>query len=414
MNANSTIGLPGTGNYDHCLIASCLKKLFAPASKNADEPVLKVHKKVSAVRKELERLNSADVPELSFGYLDGMERSVGGAAFRYAVIFRDNAPVLFAYFQLFTLTSQNFRMEKNKGFVKGIFRFFLHLKNIRLLISGNALRNETLCYCYDESILSKEAATEIIASAAEKIAGDEGAAAVILKDIPRSPKTKKWLERIGYRMPWEDKVMTLHIDPKWESLTGYIDALSRKYKTRARKILADGGGLSVRQMTKSDIAGHKETINRLFKNVADNQSFVLASPTDDHFGMLKNIYKNDFEVQGFFAGEELIAFSSAFISDDGYELYYVGFDYKNNGVYQLYFNILFSGLERALKLGKKELKLGRTSFDAKASIGAKAADNEYLIKMVHIPAVVSKWFMNYFSSMEDAKWKLRNPLKQLA
>jgi hypothetical protein len=414
MNANSTAIMPGVDNYDHCLITSCLKKLFVRTAKSTDEPVLVVHNNISAVRKDMDRINKKDVVEMSYDYLEAMEQTIDGAAFRYAVIYKGNVPVLFAYFQLFTLTSGNFSLEKNKGFVKGIFRFFLRLKNIKVLISGNALRNETLCYCFNEAVLSSEAAAEIIAAAAEKIADEENAGAVILKDIPGSAKTKKWLERIGYHMPWEDKVMTLNIDSKWDSLSSYIDVLSRKYRTRAKKILADGHKISVKKLSKNELADYREDINRLFKNVADNQSFVLVSPSYDHFVKLKKVYKSNLEVFGFFLGQELVAFSSAFITGGAYELYYVGFDYGYNGEYQLYFNILFSGLARGIQLGKRQLKLGRTSFDAKASIGARPHEIDYLIKMVSIPNIVSKWFVNYFASMEDAKWKLRNPLKQFA
>jgi hypothetical protein len=107
----------------------------------------------------------------------------------------------------------------------------------------------------------------------------------------------------------------------------------------------------------------------------------------------------------------MVAFYSAFVTEDDYELYYIGIDYEYNNEHHLYFNILFSGLEQAIVLGKKQLQLGRTSFDAKASLGAKPVELSYFIKIPNIPNVVISWFANYFSSIEDAKWKLRVPLK---
>jgi hypothetical protein len=32
--------------------------------------------------------------------------------------------------------------------------------------------------------------------------------------------------------------------------------------------------------------------------------------------------------------------------------------------------------------------------------------------MEYIPDFVIKWFVKYFSSMENSKWKQRNPLKE--
>ena len=152
-------------------------------------------------------------------------------------------------------------------------------------------------------------------------------------------------------------------------------------------------------------------MNRLYKNVVENQPFALTSVGEDHFAKLKALYKDDFEIFGFFADKKLIAFYSAFVTPAAYEIYYVGFDYQLNDQYQLYFNILFSGLERAISLGKGQLKLGRTSFDSKASLGAKPVEISYFIKTMNIPTVAINWFVNYFASMEDGKWKLRNPLK---
>jgi hypothetical protein len=73
--------------------------------------------------------------------------------------------------------------------------------------------------------------------------------------------------------------------------------------------------------------------------------------------------------------------------------------------------MLFSGLERAITLGKQTLKLGRTSFDAKASLGAKPQTLPYILKIPHLPDFVLRRFINYFSALEDKRWKLRNPLK---
>ncbi len=110
-------------------------------------------------------------------------------------------------------------------------------------------------------------------------------------------------------------------------------------------------------------------------------------------------------------GEKPVAFYSAFVTHDAYELFYVGFDMELNSEYQLYFNLLFSGLERAIRLEKKELKLGRTSFDAKASLGAKPHKIEYVARLRRVPDTAMKWLTRYFASVEDNKWKQRNPLK---
>ncbi len=384
--------------------------MFTRAAKSVAEPSFIIGNKVAEFKKELELLNKEGVLEISYPYLEAMERSLPDAAFRYVVIYRKNDPVLFGYFQLYVLTSENFDLEQNKSFIKGIIRFFLDLKKVAVLMSGNALRTDTTWYCYNEAVLNNVEAIEVVAAAAEKIADQECVTAVILKDMTCGAQTRKWLAGMGYTVPLQDLTMVVDIDRKLETLTGYIAALSRKYRTRANKILAEASNIRVRTLSQKEVVAYEPQINGLFKNVTDNQAFVLARPGHDHFSSMKKVYKDDFEVVGFFHEEELVAFYSAFVTEGAYELYYVGFDYVRNSEYQLYFNILFSGLERAIVLEKKQLKLGRTSFDAKASMGAKPVEMSYFIKIAKVPNVVITWFANYFSSMEDGKWKLRNPL----
>ena len=409
--SNMSAALQGNSTYDDCLLTSCLKKMFVRTPKSVAATTFATVNHIAEFRKELEVLHDERVAETSYAYLEAMEQSLPETAFRYVAIYKKNVPVLFGYFQLYTLTSANFDAGKNRAPLKGIFRFLLDLKQIPVLIAGNALRTETAWYCYDKAVFSRDEANEVVVSAAEKIADEAGAIVLVLKDMHCKPSFKEWLGTIGYESPMPDMTMVMDIDREWGSLAGYTEALSRKYKTRANKILAAANKLTIKELTIADVTRHEAELNGLFKQVTDNQLFVLARPGRDHFSQLKKVYKDDFEVFGFYDEGVLIAFYSAFKTAAAYEIYYVGFDYANNSKYQLYFNILFAGLERAILLKKQELKLGRTSFDAKASIGAKPREMSYFVKIAGAPKIVRKWFVRYFTGMEDSKWKLRHPLK---
>ena len=414
MDMNKELGLyyPVSNAYDKCLVSSFLKTLFAKCREKKTTPDLTITGNIAEIKNEIEALNKDNSLELSFDYLSAMETSLPDAGLRYVIINKDKTPVLFVYFQVFTLSTQNFNLEKNKGFVKGILSFFLKLKKAKVLILGNALRTETLSYCFDARILNKEEAIAAIAGVAEKIAGDENATAVILKDIPgATASAEKMLTSMGYSMPWEDQVMEMAVDPEWKNLQDYTALLTRKYKTRANKVLTSAKPLVLKVLTENQVSHYLPEIKQLFAKVVDKQSFTLTSRGANNISLLKQLYKDEFDVAGFFHEDKLVAFYSAFVTGDSYELYYIGFDYQMNNEYQLYFNLLFSGLERAILLKKKYLKLGRTSFDAKASVGAQPKKLDYMIKMIHIPDIVVKWFASYFSSLEDTKWKLRNPLK---
>ncbi len=414
MSGTNTIALQRGSSYDDCLLGSCLKKMFKGYVKSGAGTGYIISSEVAEVRKELEQLNGGSPLELSFAYLSAMESTMPHAGFRYVIVHENNRPLVFGYFQVFTLTSKNFRLKTDKKFVKGIINLFLDLKKAKVLMAGNALRNETPCYCYDRSVINDELATEMIASAAEKIAADEHMTAVLLKDIPFTDHANIWLLKQDYHAPMTDQQMVLTIDPAWHTLADYVSALTRKYKARANKVLALREGLRIEQLDEAGVAHYAHQLNRLYKNVADSQSFALTTVSERHFAKMKEVYGPGFEVLGFFPEKKLVGFYTAIVTDNVYEIYYAGFDYGLNDQYQIYFNILFTGVERAVQLQKQQLKLGRTAFDSKASLGARPVEMNYLIKTANIPAAAVTWFVNYFSSMEDAKWKLRDPLKQPA
>jgi hypothetical protein len=194
-------------------------------------------------------------------------------------------------------------------------------------------------------------------------------------------------------------------------LQDYTAALTRKYKTRAAKVLEAGKQLSVKPLSVAETKQCQPAISRLFGEVTDKQPFLFTRSGAEYIVALKELYKDEFEVMGFYDGTTLVAFYSAFITEDAYELFYVGFDTALNTQYQLYFNLMLAGLGQTIALRKASLKLGRTSFDAKASLGAKPVRANYLIKFRQIPDVAIKWLTTYFSAMEDTRWRQRNPMK---
>jgi hypothetical protein len=341
-----------------------------------------------------------------------MEQSISDAAFRYVFVSRDNRPVLFFYFQVYTVTSQNFSLEFSRSVVKHIVNVFLDIKRAKVLVGGNAMRNGLQAYGYDKERLTLTDVADAMTAMAERLADAEGVAAVILPPLPGATATEmKVLADAGYTMPWEDTAMEMAVSPDWLSLDDYINALTRKYKARANKIMAGMEGIETTLLSVADMEQYKAGADQLFMQVVEKQPFTLSRWGAAYVAALKRLYGDSMEVTGYFKDKQLVGFMSGIVTEDAYEVYYVGFDAAINTEYPLYFHMLMRGMERAIVLRKGTLKLGRTSYDAKASMGAMPVSTGYLIKLRRVPDAAITWFAKYFSSAEDGKWKLRNPLK---
>ena len=412
MSGSITVAGSQACEYNDCLFANLLRKLFSMGSKAKPESNYLLTNTVAAIQTQVQALQLHASSGITYEYLAAMEASLPEVAFRYVVITRQEQPVVLCYFQLFTVTSANFRGDGNEGLKQRVINFFLDLNMVRVLISGNALRTENCCYCYNDKVLSRDEAIELLAATAEKIACDEKALAVVLKDIRPTPSAATTLTKNGFSAPWKDQGMVLDLRTNWISLDDYINDLSRKYRARVTKILSAGSELVEKQLELADLEQYREDTFSLFQDVLDQQPFLLTSPAPDHLVQLKKCHGADFEVCGLFLDGKMVAFYSGFVHEHTYEVYHVGLNYQLNNKYQLYFNLLYGSLGRAIALKKSRLNLGRTSFDAKASMGAHAEDYIYFFKSPKVPQRIVKRFADYFSSFEDGKWRLRNPLRQ--
>ncbi len=412
MPHSSSLKLPTPSTtFDNCLISACLNRLFTD-KRAANTTTIDILKSIDDVPANVGALAGDGQVEMTNERFKLLERNLPDAGHRYAMIKHNGKPVLFAYYQLFTLTRNNFNLATDNAFTKGLIKLFTSLKRTKVLILGDALQNEKNCYCYDRTALSADQATEAVGALAERIAYDECASAILLKELPElTPATRKLFAGNGYIHPFEDNVMEMQVDPKWQTLADYLKDLGRKYKARANKILAAIDGVTARLLTDDEITRYEKDLHQLFMATVDQQPFTLTRPAQGFFTDMKALYKDAFQIMGYFKEGRLIGFYSAFSEPGTYNIYYIGFDYGENETHQIYFNILFTGLEQAILQGKGLLQLGRTSMDAKASLGAKARELNYLLKMEYIPDFVVNRFVKYFASFENAKWKQRNPLK---
>lgn len=395
-----------------CKTSAFIKGLIHKCREGKSDPNLTLYERVRDAADALQQMGSHVPESLSYGCLALTEQAVRDAEFRYAVVQKEGKPVLFALFQVYTLTARSFNLHKERTIVKNILSLFLHIRRARVVLSGNALRTDTPAYCYDSSAMNAHEAMEAVAAIADRVLEQDDASAVILTPTTDlAPATLESLARMGYTEPMDDLVMDLTIRPQWNSLDTYVADLSRKYRARAQKILRSVEGIDVRDLSAQEALLYRHDLRRLFDEVVEKQPFTLSTSGADYIVALKQHYGDRFDIVCFLKDNRPVAFYSAFADDDSYELFYVGVDMAINTEHNLYFNLLFTGLQRAIDRGSKVLKLGRTSYDAKASLGARPRKQAHPVKLHHIPDVARNWFANYFSTLEDGHWKLRDPLK---
>lgn len=222
------------------------------------------------------------------------------------------------------------------------------------------------------------------------------------------------LKKHRFRTFENDLLMRLPIDPAWTDFSAYQDALSKKYRQRARKIKEAGQSIQMERLSSEQIRENANQIDKLYQLVRMRQSLRIGSLNARYFEAMKSVYGENFELLSWKLDGEMVAFSTHWLHSDGdLEIHYIGFDTKINETHSLYFNILFQGIETAIQKGAQAVQFGRTGYDAKANVGAKAEASTHYYRIKRgFPALAFRLMQAGWDNSNNHDWEKRNPFKE--
>ena len=362
---------------------------------------------------------------LQLPYLTALENTPpSNMRFHYALIYDNKIPVALAYFQVLDFTADNFTNlfdEADESYFSGIRKHITNhiLKNVdklnmRLLICGNAFVSGEHGFLYTSEIKPIEAfdaLADVIyrISRSEKLRGK--IAAVLVKDFYKtSVKHAKELEEFKYHDFLVEPNMILKIESVWNTFDDYLNAMSKKYRSRAKGIIKKGNVIERKTFGLEEIKLHSKEIHELYSEVLSKAKFRLATLPLEYFSEMKKKMKESFQITGYFFNEKFVGFKSSFLLKNELEAHFVGIDYSLNKEYELYQNILYDYVKDAIAADKKILHLGRTASEIKSNIGAKA--HELTCYARHRNPLSNRIIKPLIDHLQPEEWTPRNPFKE--
>lgn len=236
--------------------------------------------------------------------------------------------------------------------------------------------------------------------------------AFLIKDAPRALPDAE-LTRHGFRVFEGDVTMELRLEPEWKTMEDYFQALSKKYRQRARKITDAGKELVLRYLEENELDRRGGELESLYRQVWERQPWKPACLGREYFLAMNRHLGREFRIQGLFEGEKLLAFASHQLHPGHVlEIHYIGLDYSRNEDSALYFNLLFGAIRAGIEQGRKCIWFGRTSEDAKASAGALPVHPLHYIKIRRgLASVIFQKVQAMARDREAPEWQKRNPFK---
>jgi hypothetical protein len=328
----------------------------------------------------------------------------------YVMTFEDEQLVLLSYYQQLHIYPEHFNC-RDKIFQHHSLNLTLSVMKPSLLVVGNLFRHDAKYFHFVQKEFSTEQQASIYKQTFDMMLLHAKTTGIFLKDLPASFAACVEADE-SYRSMEEDVSMELNIPPTWTSIQDYEKMLKHKYVQRYKKIIKQQDGLVVRKLSLEDIELHASEIELLYLQVTNNQLVSMGKLNQSFFLELKKQLKDNYVVHGWFLEDRMVAFSSAILHDQVYDMNYIGFEYSINQSHAMYFNILFHCLEQAILTQSKKLILGRTALEAKAILGCEPAYQHSYYKLRN---VVINWFYKKisagFKEQIGEKWKDRHPFK---
>lgn len=313
-----------------------------------------------------------------------------------------------AYGQRLDIQVEHFHFEQNNLRSQSI-KLLIKLLKPKLFVAGNLFRHDIHTLHFHKQNWNHLDRAKVLNEAIDFMVKYSQSQGAFVKDIPKSI-AKHFVQNNDWIRLKNDISMNMNIPKEWKNFGDYQLALKHKYTQRAKKTRKAFAEVNSELLSLEQIQKQKKQLHALYQLVARNQVVSMGELSDDFLVEMKKSLGDIFQVRAFYHKEKLIAFSSAIVHKGIHDMNYIGFDYKLNKQFALYFNMLFHCVECAIGNQCNKLILGRTALEAKAIIGCEP---EYLftfykLKNPLIHSVVKRVAKRFEMQLGEG-WKDRHP-----
>lgn len=361
---------------------------------------------------------------LQYNYLKLLEETQQNQMqFLYVLVREENDLIGVCYFQLITFKGTNlsayFPTEiEGASYLKrcstqfiNLFKPFIEKINLTIAVFGNRFMTGEKGY-YFRNTVDKNKQGKIITALVEKIFRQYPSIKVALMTDAYYPEDEIAAAFITnqYRKIEIESDMKMDLLPEWKIFDDYLQALSSKYRVRAKKILSTSSAIECKSLSAEEIDTHTDELYALYQHVALKVDFNMAVLTKDYFYKQKRLNPNGYFVFGYYLQNELIGFITSFVHGKEVEVHYIGLNYAHNATYHLYQRMLYDIIKFAIETNYSKLHFGRTAPEVKSTIGAIEKPMYGYLK--HRNFCIN-YFIEFFTkNLKPKKYQLRNPFKE--
>ncbi|MFN8295120.1 MAG: peptidogalycan biosysnthesis protein [Chitinophagales bacterium] len=345
-------------------------------------------------------------------FLSKIESIQQDITFRYVLVQQEDRVIAALYVQMLDFSFKNlvnYGGEISNG-IKGKFKKYIAQKNTKLLNLGNVFftgDKGVICQ-YEEMVIPfiPKIFKAIHSSFSEKKPKAFLVANIYLQD---EDKCIDFCNSSFHPFNTEPD-MFMNVNNNWKSFDDYLNALSSKYRVRAKKVLNTSAEIIPKEFSVEDIKREKESLVKLYNNVVNHVAFNMATLNINFFEEMKLLYDDKCTVLGYYLNDELVSFACLFHVDIAtLHVHYIGLNYEVNKECKLYNRMLLDFVKFAIMKEKSNIHFGRTATEIKTTIGAEPRALHAYLKMSN--SIVNNTLPYFLKRIKPAEFIARNPFK---
>jgi hypothetical protein len=348
----------------------------------------------------------------SHAFLSAIENIHPEIQFRYVLVYKEGQVIAALYTQLLDFSFKNLvnYSEKTSNFLKVTFRNYMAEKKTKLLNLGNVFfTGDKGIICKSEGLLLPYI-PQIFHKIYQSFKKNKPSAFLIANIYLEDEKKCLSFYNNAFHPFVTDPDIFMSIDSAWKDFGGYMDALSSKYRVRAKKVLTVSTGITSKNFSSEELRFHKTDLLKLYNNVVNHVAFNMAVLNIDFFEEMKSVYRERCSILGYFKDNELVSFVCLFNVDvDTMHVHYIGLDYGLNSEFKIYNRMLLDFVRIAIENKKKYIHFGRTATEIKTTIGAVPKPLHAYIKMNN--GLVNASLPYFLKRIRPPEYTARNPFK---
>lgn len=360
--------------------------------------------------------NAASAPEdvfLQYDYLSFLENfPPAGLSFAYIIYYKNSVPVGTGYFQIsFFDVVKSLSGYFTKGKLNAVSESLAKSLNFNSLVSGNLLLTGEHGFYFKPEIQNygQNLMLQGIRLVNAKIKKEgRGASLNFIKDYHE--ELKLFLKKQCGEFDFQPNMM-LNIKSEWKTFDDYLESMSTKYRTRAKRAFKKMEPLQTRRLNLEEVEHYNAEIYGLYLNVAKTVGFNLVELHPLYFTEIKRTFGEQYEIWAAFDADQLIGFYTTMHNYDELETGFLGFEESYNPTHQLYLNFLYAMVRQGIEKGVKRIVFARTAMEIKSSVGAEPFRMHTYIK--HRSKLINSMLpmlVKWLSPAQD--WVQRKPFKQ--